>query len=121
MYAWEIPFQAVVKAARAYEMRSVKRSMLIRSVFLGFMLFTERSILFFTILTLILTGSMITATTVCTLEILIKMQHLYNVVLLFTFLNLICILFSDLSDSAILFHNSNEFDTYTSIRYCQSV
>ncbi|CAB3237240.1 unnamed protein product [Arctia plantaginis] len=64
MYAWEKPFQAVVKAARAYEMRALWRSVFIRSTFLNFMLFTERSILFITILTLILTDNMITAETI---------------------------------------------------------
>ncbi|XP_063373668.1 ATP-binding cassette sub-family C member 4-like [Cydia amplana] len=64
MYAWEIPFQAVVKMARSHEVASIKNAMIIRSIFLGFMLFTERTILFLTVLTLILTGSMITATTI---------------------------------------------------------
>ncbi|KAJ8734039.1 hypothetical protein PYW07_014590 [Mythimna separata] len=64
MYAWEKPFQLVVKAARAYEMTSLRKSIFIRSMFLGFMLFTDRSIMFFTILTLTLTGTMITATTI---------------------------------------------------------
>ncbi|XP_075985131.1 ATP-binding cassette subfamily C member 4-like isoform X2 [Anticarsia gemmatalis] len=64
MYAWEKPFQLVVKAARAYELSSLQKSIFIRSTFLGFMLFTERSILFFTILTIALTGNMISATTI---------------------------------------------------------
>lgn len=76
MYAWEKPFQAVVKAARAYEMRALWRSVFVRSTFLNFMLFTERTILFITILMLILTDNMITAETVnividilsCTME-----------------------------------------------------
>ncbi|CAH0600505.1 unnamed protein product [Chrysodeixis includens] len=62
MYAWEKPFQLVVKLARAYEMTALKKSIFVRSMFLGFMLFTERSIMFFTILTLALTGTMISAT-----------------------------------------------------------
>ncbi|KAG6461030.1 hypothetical protein O3G_MSEX012378 [Manduca sexta] len=62
MYAWEKPFQLVVKAARALEMRALRKSIFIRSVFLGFMLFTERTILFVTTLTLVLTGNIITAT-----------------------------------------------------------
>lgn len=65
MYAWEKPFQLVVNAARAYEMSALKKSIFIRSVFLGFMLFTERLIMFVTILTLILWNQkMISATTV---------------------------------------------------------
>nr|ASU47347.1 ABCC2 [Cnaphalocrocis medinalis] len=65
MYAWEKPFQLVVNAARAYEMSALKKSIFIRSVFLGFMLFTERLIMFVTILTLILWNQkMISATTI---------------------------------------------------------
>nr|ADH16740.1 ABC transporter family C protein ABCC2 [Heliothis virescens] len=64
MYAWEKPFQLVVKAARAFEMSALRKSIFIRSTFLGFMLFTERSIMFVTVLTLALTGTMITATTI---------------------------------------------------------
>ncbi|CAG9783021.1 unnamed protein product [Diatraea saccharalis] len=64
MYAWEKPFQLVVKAVRAHEMSALKKAIFIRSVFLGFMLFTERSIMFFTVLTLALSGNMISATTV---------------------------------------------------------
>nr|UEO57356.1 ABCC2 [Conogethes punctiferalis] len=65
MYAWEKPFQLVVKAARAYEISALRKSIFIRSVFLGFMLFTERSILFVTILTLILWNQdMVSATTI---------------------------------------------------------
>lgn len=64
MYAWEKPFQLVVSAARAFEMSALRKSIFIRSVILGFMLFTERAILFFTMLTLVLSGQMVAATTV---------------------------------------------------------
>lgn len=64
MYAWEKPFQLVVRAARAYELSALRKSIFIRSLFLGFMLFTERTILFVTCLTLILSGTMVTATLV---------------------------------------------------------
>lgn len=62
MYAWEKPFQAIVKVARNFEMIALRKSIFIRSVFLGFMLFTERSIIFITCLTLLLTGNLVTAT-----------------------------------------------------------
>ncbi|CAH0600504.1 unnamed protein product [Chrysodeixis includens] len=62
MYAWEKPFQLVVKVARAYELSALKKSIFVRSMFIGFMLFTEKSIMLFTILTLALTGNMISAT-----------------------------------------------------------
>lgn len=64
MYAWEKPFQAIVKVARNFEMIALRKSIFIRSVFLGFMLFTERSIIFITCLTLLLTGNLVTATLV---------------------------------------------------------
>lgn len=64
MYAWEKPFQKVVHAARQYEMITLRQSLFIRSTFLGFMLFTERSSMLVTILALILMGNMITATVV---------------------------------------------------------
>lgn len=65
MYAWEKPFEAVVRAARASEMGSLRKSMFVRSMFLGFMIYTERSIIFITALTMVLTGTMVTANTVC--------------------------------------------------------
>ncbi|XP_013195349.1 ATP-binding cassette sub-family C member 4 [Amyelois transitella] len=64
MYAWEIPFQLVVKAVREYEMRALRKAMFIRSSFIGFMLFTERTIMLFTVITLVFAGSMISATTI---------------------------------------------------------
>ncbi|CAK1599799.1 unnamed protein product [Parnassius mnemosyne] len=62
MYAWEKPFRSMVTEAREKELKSLQRSVFIRSVFVGFMLFTERSTLFITSLTIVLTGSMLTAT-----------------------------------------------------------
>lgn len=64
MYAWEKPFQTVVKAARAYELKSLRKALFVRSIFMGFMLITERSVLFFTCLSIVLTGTMLTATLV---------------------------------------------------------
>lgn len=64
MYAWEIPFQKVVGEKRMDELKHVKTSTMIRTVFLGFLLFTERTALFITILTFILTGNAMSATIV---------------------------------------------------------
>lgn len=69
MYAWEIPFEKVVNAARDYEMTTLKKSIFIRSTFLGFMLFTERLSVFVTILSLVFMGYMITATLVSFINI----------------------------------------------------
>lgn len=102
MYAWEKPFQLVVKAARAYEMSALRKSIFIRSMFLGFMLFTERSVMFLTVLTLALTGNMISATLVShwhyTSVALRKCWYFFNRVFLFT----------DLSHPTVLRYYHNE-------------
>ncbi|KAJ2946418.1 hypothetical protein O0L34_g12457 [Tuta absoluta] len=64
MYAWEKPFQIVVAAARAYEVAMLKKASFVRSTFIGFMMFVERTILFVTCLTLVLSGTPITATVI---------------------------------------------------------
>ncbi|XP_059049414.1 ATP-binding cassette sub-family C member 4-like [Achroia grisella] len=64
MYAWEIPFQKAVKIARSHETSAIKKSIFVRSVFIGFMIYTERTIMFLTILTIILGGDMISASTI---------------------------------------------------------
>lgn len=61
MYAWEIPFQTVVGQKRADELKEVKTATLLRTVFIGFMVFTERSALFFTVLTYVLLGNVMSA------------------------------------------------------------
>lgn len=64
MYAWEIPFQKVVGQKRADELKEVKTATLLRTVFIGFMVFTERSALFFTVLTYVLLGNVMSANVV---------------------------------------------------------
>ncbi|GBP41934.1 Probable multidrug resistance-associated protein lethal(2)03659 [Eumeta japonica] len=64
MYAWEIPFENVVKMARQNELVAIKKSSYVRGVFLGFMMFTERSALFITILAYVLFGNMVDATVI---------------------------------------------------------
>nr|AIB06823.1 ABCC3 [Spodoptera exigua] len=61
MYAWEIPFQKVVGQKRAEELKEVKIATILRTVFLGFMMFTERAALFFTVLTYVLMGNVMSA------------------------------------------------------------
>lgn len=61
MYAWEIPFQKVVGEKRMAELKEVRLSTLIRTLFLGFMIFTERTALFITILVFVLTGNSMSA------------------------------------------------------------
>lgn len=64
MYAWEIPFQKVVGEKRADELKEVRKATIIRTAFIGFMIFTERTALFITILTFILFGNSMSATVV---------------------------------------------------------
>nr|WBG67118.1 ABCC3 protein [Mythimna separata] len=61
MYAWEIPFQKVVGEKRAEELKEVKTAIILRTVFIGFMMFTERAALFFTVLTYVLLGNVMSA------------------------------------------------------------
>nr|UEO57357.1 ABCC3 [Conogethes punctiferalis] len=68
MYAWEIPFQKVVKEKRAKEMKEVKLASILRVVFLGLMLFTERTALFITILVFILFGNVMTGNVIYPLQ-----------------------------------------------------
>ncbi|XP_023934406.1 ATP-binding cassette sub-family C member 4 [Bicyclus anynana] len=68
MYAWEIPFQKVVGQKRMDELKEVKTATILRTVFLGFMIFTERAALFLTIMAFILFGHMMSANTIYPLQ-----------------------------------------------------
>ncbi|CAH2267214.1 jg2942 [Pararge aegeria aegeria] len=68
MYAWEIPFQKVVGQKRMDELKEVKTATILRTIFLGFMIFTERAAMFLTILTFILLGSNMTANIIYPLQ-----------------------------------------------------
>lgn len=66
MYAWEIPFQKVVGEKRKEELKEVKTATILRTIFIGFMIFTERSAMFITILTFVLFGNVLSANVVST-------------------------------------------------------
>ncbi|KAG6463316.1 hypothetical protein O3G_MSEX013801 [Manduca sexta] len=68
MYAWEVPFQKVVDEKRRNELKEVRMATILRTVFLGFMMFTERTALFLTILTFILLGNPMSATVIYPLQ-----------------------------------------------------
>ncbi|CAG9575807.1 unnamed protein product [Danaus chrysippus] len=68
MYAWEIPFQKVIGDKRRDELKEVKSATIIRTVFLGFMIFTERATIFVTILTYILLGNVLSANVIYPLQ-----------------------------------------------------
>ncbi|XP_018575091.1 multidrug resistance-associated protein 4-like [Anoplophora glabripennis] len=61
MYAWEKPFEKIIKFARKAELKIVMKSSYIRAVFMTFNLFTTRVALFCTLLTIALTDQPITA------------------------------------------------------------
>lgn len=75
MYAWEIPFQKVVGERRADEMKQVKLASILRTVFLGLMIFIERTALFITILVFVLGGNSMTANVVSISSFM--MTHIY--------------------------------------------
>ncbi|KAL4709197.1 hypothetical protein ACJJTC_008125 [Scirpophaga incertulas] len=74
MYAWEIPFRKVVGQKRMDELKQVRIVQFMRAVFIGFMIFTERSALFVTILVFILLGNNISA------NIIFPLQQFMNAV-----------------------------------------
>lgn len=64
MYAWEVPFQKVVSEKRRLELVQIRIATILKTVFLGFMMFTERTALFITILVFILFGNTLSASVV---------------------------------------------------------
>ncbi|XP_041974693.1 ATP-binding cassette sub-family C member 4-like [Aricia agestis] len=68
MYAWEIPFQKIVGEKRRDELKEIKLATILRTIFLGFMIFAERAALFVTILTYILLGNVLTANVIYPLQ-----------------------------------------------------
>ncbi|CAG9814463.1 unnamed protein product [Phaedon cochleariae] len=61
MYAWEKPFEKIVKIARRAEIKIITKSSYVRALFMAFLLFTTRFALFCSLLTLALSGQEITA------------------------------------------------------------
>lgn len=64
MYAWEKPFEAIIKLARKAELKVVTKSSYVRGLFMTFNLFTTRAAMFATLLTMVFTDQKITATKV---------------------------------------------------------
>lgn len=56
MYAWEKPFEKIVKAARSIEIKKIGNTSYVRAVYLALMVFTNRIILFLTLLSYVLLG-----------------------------------------------------------------
>ncbi|KAJ8933694.1 hypothetical protein NQ314_013860 [Rhamnusium bicolor] len=61
MYAWEKPFEKIIKLARKAELKIVMKSSYVRALFMTFNLFTTRVALFCTLITMALTDQKITA------------------------------------------------------------
>lgn len=58
MYAWEKPFSKIVAAARALELKIIRKTSYLRGIFMVFLMFTTRMAVFSTVLSiLILRGS----------------------------------------------------------------
>ncbi|XP_053601473.1 ATP-binding cassette sub-family C member 4-like [Plodia interpunctella] len=68
MYAWEIPFQKIVSNKRDEELKHIRIATFLRTIFLGFMLFTERTAFFITIMTFVLLGNSMTANVIYPLQ-----------------------------------------------------
>ena len=61
MYAWEKPFEKLVKMARIEEVKVIRLANYLRAMFLSSMVFIERTTLFLTVITFVLTGNNITS------------------------------------------------------------
>ncbi|XP_049951742.1 ATP-binding cassette sub-family C member 4-like [Schistocerca serialis cubense] len=61
MYAWEKPFEKMVELARRNEVKALRGSSYLRGVYMAFMVFTERTSLYITVIAYVLLGNTITA------------------------------------------------------------
>ncbi|XP_044009118.1 ATP-binding cassette sub-family C member 4-like [Aphidius gifuensis] len=61
MYAWEIPFDKIVSNIRRLEIKKISIASYCRGLYSSFMIFTERTTLFLTIITFLLMGNILTA------------------------------------------------------------
>lgn len=61
MYAWEKPFEKMVEIARSREIKYLKGASYLRGIYLAFMVFTERTSLYVTLVAYTLLGNTVTA------------------------------------------------------------
>ncbi|KAI2474194.1 ATP binding cassette (ABC) transporter subfamily C member [Diabrotica virgifera virgifera] len=73
MYAWEKPFEAVIKLARGTEVKDITAASYLRGVYSSCMVFLDRMALFFTIVCYILLGNLITA------DIVFSLAQTFNI------------------------------------------
>lgn len=67
MYAWEKPFQNIIKNLRLTEMRKIRQAMYLHNVLLSSFCFVERTSLFATLVLYVLSGGQLTADVAFTL------------------------------------------------------
>ncbi|XP_072762869.1 ATP-binding cassette sub-family C member 4 [Anoplolepis gracilipes] len=67
MYAWEKPFSKIVSVTRALEIKKIKFSSYVRAAYLAIIVFTERLLLYFTLIMFVLSGNYLTADVTYTL------------------------------------------------------
>lgn len=60
MYAWEKPFETLVKNSRNFELKSLVKTTYVRSLLTGFSMFLERATLYLTTITYVLLGNHLT-------------------------------------------------------------
>lgn len=61
MYAWEKPFSKIVSITRALEIKRIKFSSYVRAAYLAIIVFTERLLLYFTLIMFVLSGNNLSA------------------------------------------------------------
>lgn len=59
MYAWEKPFEKIVKAIRSTEIQNIQNSTCIRAVYLALVVFSNRVVLFSTLTSFVLMGNQV--------------------------------------------------------------
>ncbi|KAI2474051.1 ATP binding cassette (ABC) transporter subfamily C member [Diabrotica virgifera virgifera] len=73
MYAWEKPFEKVIKQARSSEIGDITKASYLRGVFSSFIVFLDRVALFFTVMTYVLLGNVISA------DIVFSLAQTFNI------------------------------------------
>lgn len=68
MYAWEKPFEKLISAARLNEVKMIRNANYVRAVFMSSMVFIERTILYLTLITFVLSGNHLTSDITYTLS-----------------------------------------------------
>ncbi|XP_029676365.1 multidrug resistance-associated protein 4-like [Formica exsecta] len=67
MYAWEKPFSKIVSITRALEIEKIQFSSYVRALYLAIIVFTERLLLYFTLIMFVLSGNNLNADVTYTL------------------------------------------------------